>query len=214
MRVPYIVAIIFTIILLIVFGGRDPVKEAKREHALKMKQGDPLVNAIEEYNKKSNSFGSMFKNNKGVVFGQPRNNGNNPNTNSEQQDSGNAYPNGSVLSAEPQPQPGQQKTPDDSYYPPPPTDSSIPRSTLQDEGQPHSMNIPKNVIRDIPERVYSRAQFEANGNNQKIGFYGTRVFTLNAQGLPVPLPDGTYNLTGGGTVVVRDGEKMISGSFF
>lgn len=206
---PIVIVIAILFVILMVAFGRNPVEEAREERAKALVGKDPLINAIEEHNKKAGGitgFGAMgegapsmptYQNPQGSMPTQPYT-GQPPN-----------YPGYMMKDGQPRnyQQPQTPAAPSqDNYYPP--AAPSQPASPLQQPLAPHSQDGVPGIW--LPTFATLRTPV-ALGSGQRIKFFGTRVYALDANGIPHPLPDGKYPLFGGRVnLVVKDGEKIIN----
>jgi len=200
-----IIAIFVLTILYFVFSGdsMDDIRKKKSEKA-----GLKLVHKIEEANKKSKGGFTAYSGEGGRGgINNPRattnpvqqsapatnfSNGPNPFMNA------NPYvksPN--VQSGSGQPQ-NYQNAPRDNYYPPPPKGTPMGAQRLG----------PQSSMKDILRR--NDPNFTTD-DGHSVAYWGTKVYTLDEQGEPKPMPDGKYPMYGGKyTMVIRGGEQTIA----
>jgi hypothetical protein len=95
--------------------------------------------------------------------------------------------------------------PDSGYYPPAP--SSGPASPVQTPLAPRSMAPANNLWVPTLASSYTPTTLSSG---QQLKFFGSRVYAVDAKGIPHPLPDGRYTLYNGSVnLIVKDGEKII-----
>ncbi len=183
------------LVVLMVAFGRNPVEEAKQDREAALRGRDPLVAAIEEHNAKGRN-----RTWRGMDFGaggtsgaqSPSHTRGNMGAGGIYQPPANAsmYPNRETNlappgTALPAPAPGAQQ----DYYPPPP---------LPEAQKPRQ-------LRSLPPRS---EMFIKMRNGQPVGFRGSEVYTVNADGETVPMPDGVYSLYEGTVEMhVRGGKQ-------
>jgi len=180
---PFILLIGVAIVVLMVLFGRNPIEELREQRAKGM-TGDPLVDAIKEHNDQShtNIFGGQGG---GLPNGSPGFSTTMPNTALN------------PMGQQPAPPPSNPNTGQDNYYPPPPL-------TTQPYGQPNPLGPQSRLWPRSAPTFYL-------GSGQPVRFSSTRVYTLNAQGKVVPMPDGRYPMFGGKIyLVVKGGHKMMT----
>lgn len=173
------VAIGGILVILLIAFGRNPVEEGRQRRAEAMKGKDPLVHAIEEHNKAGGDGLSRGRSMGRMGRGE--------------------VPEGAI-DVTPQYNKNSQQdfvvpTPpaapqNQGYYPPPaaPSDTYVPPGNT---GAPRSDNLHR-----LPDgRLYSS--------------YGTKMYTVDARGDQIPLPDGKYPIAGGKLhIVIENGEKV------
>ena len=177
------------LIVLLVAFGRNPVQEAAKRAELARKGKDPLVEAINEHNTKRGLSGGMRN---GLPPGAtrlpvqvPAADGSAPSymmRSTQEYIPPGGYPKNNSL----YPQADQPQQPP-SYYPPP-----APGARQAVPG-PQSFNVHQRL-----------------SNGKPVSFAGTQVFTQDAKGNVVPMPDGTYTMYDGQVkIVVRGGHHTI-----
>lgn len=105
---------------------------------------------------------------------------------------------------------GQQQNapaqPGDDYYPPPPLEKAPAASSAYPPMSKLNSTIPM-LPQNLPmESAAVEKMYLPSG--QRIAFAGTRVFTYDESGAPVPMPDGQYTLDGR-KLVIKDGNRVL-----
>lgn len=193
---PFVMILLCTLAALMVMFGNNPVEEARKEREKRLAGIDPLIESIQEHNKKSGMMGGLLGGRGGGYSGGVRNDnsaammmrsGQNPNAGFG---TTNTY--------------GQPEKPPQSYYPPPPSGTP---------GQPDRSNKPRS---ELPAEAKALINLSARSKStitmrsgQEIGFAGRFVYTMDPEGKPVPMPDGTYVMNGGYEMRVVNGRKLI-----
>lgn len=202
---PILIIVLALFVVLMVAFGRNPVEEAHEKRAAALAGKDPLIEAIEEHNKLQGG-GTVMQNtpyNPGYNQGYNQINTGMPNNNGFpsylQQRGGNPYANANPYRTQQMPVTATPAPDQNSYYPPPPlpANSSLP---------PHS-DI--RMDKAVPYLNLSGDDGMHLAGGQKIGFVGTKAYTVDAHGKPVPLPDGKYAMYDGRvTITIRNGHKV------
>jgi len=171
------------VILLIAFG-RNPIEEGRQERKRQMKGKDPLVHAIEEHNKEDKNRFTIDRFNRGNYGDAPPGAENVTN-----QQYRYAPYNPQQPFTQPQAPVEQQQPQAPGYYPPPPE---------PDGYTPPDPNGPRSKREDLFKLKDGRAY----------SFNGTKMYTTDASGNQVPLPDGKYPIAGGKLhIIIENGEK-------
>lgn len=202
---PFVVLIAAVLLVLMVMFGRNPVQEMQDRKA-KGFTGDPLVDKIKAYNdEKSHGLGgtgpagSLFTGNaNGIRTGMP-------NQNPTTMNNPNGYGNPGAPDGRTNPNYGNQ----DSYYPP----SSDATSPQQQQQQQQQWRQPSRPGQIAPQSMLfpPNAPMFYLGSGQPIRIAGTSVYTVNAQGYAIPMPDGRYPMFNGKLdMVVRGGKKIMT----
>lgn len=195
-----IIAVVF--LLLVVLMGSNPGDDQQRAKEEAAMGQDELIRAIEEHNAQDGGAVNRFSGgipDVGSVLSAPGNtdqiypdyltNDDNPFASGLDQPppvSAEQYPEEpqnafDTPSPTPEPLPSQ-----DNYYPPPPQAPPI------NPGRPHSF---------FQQRL---------STGQPLEFAGTRVYTRDAKGERIPMPNGVYKMENSQlTLVVRDGHKIV-----
>lgn len=214
---PIVVIVAIVIAILMVAFGRNPIENAREEKAKMLEGKDPLIHAIEEHNKAKAGFTGGF----GSMMGET------PNYPTQQQQpafQGQPVYQGQPTTAQPPNYPGymmpdgqprnyqqqqiqqpQEPANPNSYYPPPASTGQP--SPLQGPLSPRSEEMPAGIWLPSFADIRTPAHLVSG---QPLKFFGSRVYTIDAHGIPRPLPDGRYALFNGRVnLIVQDGEKII-----
>ena len=96
--------------------------------------------------------------------------------------------------------------PADDYYPPAPIDKAPVSNSAYPPMSKLNNNIPM-LPQNLPmESAAVEKMYLPSG--QRVAFAGTRVFTYNESGTPIPMPDGQYTLDGR-KLVIKDGNRVL-----
>jgi hypothetical protein len=213
--------IVGALVFLLVIFGRNPVEEAKQRAAARKQGKDALILSIEEHNAKQPSsmkgFGSfgMFQNqggSNGSTFARPGGGSGNaqpPNyppymysshgsrnqpQNAPRTTGNRMYAPETVVDQNGQPMYDQNGELLDQtkqgYYPPPPLPGTNPQQRY----------------RRLPPRGEMHFKLP---NGQPLGFRDMDVYTVDASGKTIPMPDGVYPIYDGQTNLIVSGGKSI-----
>lgn len=214
MNIKLLLVGVVVIVLLVAFG-RNPMEERRKEKAESMKGKDMLVESIKEHNSKrrmpkmgSNSGGILGTRSSGSTGGAPARTRTSPQYPSylmkpDAADGSAAYgqnpftraPSSRAASGGASASGAQdQNTPQSSsYYPPPP--------------------LPEKNKQPGPEGYVPGPGSGLGGvklpSGQPLFFSGPQIFTVNAKGKTVPMPDGFYTLADSQIrILVKNGRKI------
>lgn len=166
--------------ILMVGMGRNPVEEAREAKQEKLQGKDPLIHAIQEHNRKSGAF--TWQSSPSHTTGYSTNTGTGSTGASTYQ-----YP---------------------RYMMPPERQYPRPRKTQQQA--PTNQQAPTGNSYYPPPPQSSLGGTSLLRGGQQVAFSGHKVYTYDASGKMVPMPDGVYPTYDGKlNLIVRGGRKYV-----